>query len=290
MSNMEKLFVYGTLRPPQPDTPADDSRYYLKIAAQIKSTAPAWLQGRLYHLGTYPGLRPGQGKVQGDLLTVTPKAVAIMDRIEGHPTFFKREKVTVHTAAETVQAWVYWAPKGLVQGKPPIASGDWFKRHEPAEGVDLPDAEEAENDLPPVDDTLLALVKRFAQADCSWLSTVRPDGRAHSSPIWHVWHNGRAYIVTLARAVKTKNILENPSVVITHPDPLNPVIIEGWATPAPAMEATLQPLFKAKYDWDISSDTDYDTILEITPLKLMAWGKYGEGRWPGEAIMQVQSA
>ncbi|MCP4369954.1 MAG: hypothetical protein GY797_17840, partial [Deltaproteobacteria bacterium] len=85
------------------------------------------------------------------------------------------------------------------------------------------------------------------------------------------------------------SILENPNVVIAHPDPINPVIIEGWATPAAVMESQLQPLFKAKYDWDISTDSQYDTVIEITPIKLMAWGKHGEGRWPGEEVLKVQS-
>ncbi len=140
---------------------------------------------------------------------------------------------------------------------------------------------------PNVDPTLRALVARFAESPCSWLSTVRPNGRAHSSPIWHVWYQGRAYIVTKPGAVKSTNVAENPSVVITHPDPHSPVIIEGWATEANSLHAALQPHFKEKYDWDISTDQDYDTVLEITPTKLMAWGEHGEGRWQGVDVMQI---
>ena len=87
--------------------------------------------------------------------------------------------------------------------------------------------------------------------------------------------------------IKTANILNNPSTVITHPDPINPIIIEGWATPARTMEQQLQPLFKAKYNWDISTDSDYDTVIEITPTKLMAWGKPGQSHWPGTDVLRV---
>ena len=282
--NSEHVFVYGTLRPPRPDTPKDDSRYYFQVASYIQSTTPArLLKGALYDLDTYPGVRPGEGVVQGDLLTIDPAALPIMDRIEGHPTFFKRARVTVQVGDGSLEAWIYWAPPGMVLGRRRITNGDWLLRHRSA----LADTVEPDQTL--VDETLRALLQRFAQADCSWLSTVRPGGRAHSTPIWHVWYRGRAYIVTTSGAVKTANILENPNVVVTHPDPVDALIIEGWATPAAKLEAQLQPLFKAKYDWDISSDTEYDTIIEITPTKLMAWGKYGQGCWPGSAVLQVWS-
>ena len=45
-----------------------------------------------------------------------------------------------------------------------------------------------------------------------------------------------------------------------------PVICEGAArvVPRPWPEAVVQ-IFKAKYDWDITTDGDYDTLIEITP-------------------------
>jgi hypothetical protein len=140
-----------------------------------------------------------------------------------------------------------------------------------------------------VDETLQALIRRFAEAECSWLSSTRSDGRAHNAPVWHVWRQGRVYVITMAKAVKTTNIMNSPGVVIAHPDPVNPIIIEGWATLSPEARQVLQPLFKAKYDWDLNASPDYDTIIEITPVKLIAWGKYGEGRWSGSEIAPISS-
>jgi len=137
------------------------------------------------------------------------------------------------------------------------------------------------------DSVLRTLVERFAVENCSWLSSVRPDGRVHTAPVWHVWTQGRVYVVTRPNAVKVKNIEANPSVVISHPDPLDPIIIEGWALEAEQMRAVLKALFQAKYNWDITTDTDYGVVLEISPTKLIAWGQYGAGRWPGEEVMQV---
>lgn len=133
------------------------------------------------------------------------------------------------------------------------------------------------------DATLSALLDKFAQADCCWFSSVRPDGRAHLAPIWHVWHNGRAYVVTPSKSVRARNVAHNVGVSLSLPDPMNVFIIEGNAAPANHMEAVLQPFFKAKYDWDISTDAEYDLILAVTPVKLMAWGAHGEGRWHWDA-------
>ena len=138
-----------------------------------------------------------------------------------------------------------------------------------------------------MDKSLREIIERFAESDCSWLSTVRPDGRVHAAPIWHVWWNGRVYIVTKPKAVKVGNIQTNPSVVITHPDPLQAIIIGGQATVVEGMDNALRPLFKAKYDWDIVTDVDYITVIEITPMKLLAWGNEGASfrkRWNGKEL------
>ena len=136
------------------------------------------------------------------------------------------------------------------------------------------------------DQVLQTLINRFAESDCSWLSTVRPNGRLHSAPIWHVWLAGKAYVVTVETAVKVPNIRHNPSVTITHPDPKDVVIIEGTASFAPEKREALKPMLKAKYDWDLddSEEAPYNTIIEIRPTKVIAWGKYGEGRWSGKQL------
>jgi gamma-glutamylcyclotransferase (GGCT)/AIG2-like uncharacterized protein YtfP len=284
VTELVSLFVYGTLRPPQVNTQPEDCRYYPAIADYIHTHQPATLaNAALYDLGAYPAATPGDGVIQGDLLQVDAVALPITDRIEGHPVYYRRALVTVQTATDSIEAWVYWAPPGLTTGRRQITNGDWFQRH-------LSSASTAAQHTPDptqIDPVLRSLVTRFAAEACSWFSSVRPDGRAHSAPIWHVWYQGRAYVVTPARSVKVLNIAENPSIVLTHPDPLNPIIIEGWATAANHLRAVLVPLFLAKYQWDISNPDAYDTVIEITPTKVLAWGTYGEGRWTGQDVLQV---
>lgn len=130
------------------------------------------------------------------------------------------------------------------------------------------------------DDPVLArLLDKLAGAPAVWFGSTRPDGRAHLAPIWHVWHNARIYVVTQPGAVRARNIATRPGVSLALPDPVNALIVEGTARPAPEQAEPLRPLFLAKYQWDIATDADYGLILEVTPRKLMAWGNHGEGRW-----------
>lgn len=138
-----------------------------------------------------------------------------------------------------------------------------------------------------IDPILAKHVKRFAESKCSWLSTVRPDGRAHCAPMWHIWHQGRIYLVAQPTSVKIKNIAQNPSVTITHPDPSDVIIIDGLAAEAPEMMTAIQPLIKAKYEWDISSDQEYKVIIEITPLKLVTWNNSPTQRWQSDEILKI---
>ena len=129
------------------------------------------------------------------------------------------------------------------------------------------------------DEVLIRLARKFRDELACWCATVRPNGRVHLAPIWHVVHNNLVYMVTRSSSVRARNIAANDWVSLSLPDPMNALIIEGKARPAPEREAEIQPLFLAKYGWDISTDPDYELILEMTPVKVMAWGDHGEGRW-----------
>ena len=133
------------------------------------------------------------------------------------------------------------------------------------------------------DPTLAALFERFSQADACWFGSTRPDGRPHLAPIWHVVHAGRIFVVTQRKSVRSANVRTNPAVSLSLADTSNALIAEGTAQPAPERRAELQPLFQAKYNWDIATDPDYDDVLEVTPRKVIAWGSHGEGRWLLEA-------
>ncbi len=52
-------------------------------------------------------------------------------------------------------------------------------------------------------------------AELSWISTVRPDGRPHVTPLVAVWADGAVYFHTGAAEQKAANLRANPHVVLT---------------------------------------------------------------------------
>ena len=56
---------------------------------------------------------------------------------------------------------------------------------------------------------------RWAEAELYWLSTVRPDGRPHVTPLISVWLDGAAYICTGPDECKARNMAQNDQVVMT---------------------------------------------------------------------------
>ena len=125
----------------------------------------------------------------------------------------------------------------------------------------------------------MRLMTLFGTAECCWFASTRPDGRAHLAPIWHVVHNDRIYIVTQSGSVRATNLRQQPYISLALPDPMNVLVIEGSARLAPERREELRPLFHAKFNWDITTDTEYDEVIEVTPRKVMAWGSHGDGRW-----------
>jgi uncharacterized pyridoxamine 5'-phosphate oxidase family protein len=52
-------------------------------------------------------------------------------------------------------------------------------------------------------------------AEVYWLSTVRPGGRPHVTPLLGVWLDGALYFCTGPKERKAKNLAQNPHCVIT---------------------------------------------------------------------------
>ncbi len=107
-----------------------------------------------------------------------------------------------------------------------------------------------------------------------WVVTVRGDGRPHMVPIWFIWLDNRIYIATGTDTQKFANLRVNQSVSLALPDTNNVLILEGEAHAADRKTTDkLAEYFHNKYEWDFRFDEDADwRLVEITPLKIMAWG------------------
>jgi hypothetical protein len=97
-------------------------------------------------------------------------------------------------------------------------------------------------------------LEHVTDADTFWLSTVRPDGRPHVTPLIAVWHGDAIWFTTGPDERKAKNLAENSSCVLTtgRSDLAEgglDVVLEGAAEQV-TNEAELQPIadaFAAKY-------------------------------------------
>ena len=125
------VFVYGTLRPGQPN-------WDRLLAGRSERVAPGRLPGMdLLDCGHYPAAieRPGAGAAVGDVVWIRPASwpavLADLDHLEGydpHDAGRLYERVTrwVETPGSLVECWIYLAGTTLsASTRPTIAGGDW---------------------------------------------------------------------------------------------------------------------------------------------------------------------
>ena len=103
---------------------------------------------------------------------------------------------------------------------------------------------------------------RLEQARNVWVATVRPDGRPHLVPIWFVTAAERWYFCTAPGSLKARNLGANPNLALALEDGDQPYIVEGQARPV-TPDPDVLAKFKAKYDWDITTDTHYTQVYEV---------------------------
>jgi len=53
------------------------------------------------------------------------------------------------------------------------------------------------------------------RAEVFWVSTVRPDGRPHVTPLVAVWLDGSLYFCTGPDEIKARNLARNPQCILT---------------------------------------------------------------------------
>ncbi|MQA17498.1 MAG: hypothetical protein GEV09_26410, partial [Pseudonocardiaceae bacterium] len=53
------------------------------------------------------------------------------------------------------------------------------------------------------------------QAELYWITTVRPDGRPHVTPLIGLWFGGAMHFTTGLTEQKARNLEQNPRVVVT---------------------------------------------------------------------------
>ena len=112
--------------------------------------------------------------------------------------------------------------------------------------------------------------ERLATERNVWVATTRPDGRPHLTPIWFVFVDARVWLCTGAPAVKARNLRANSSVSFALENGSEPVTGEGVAVVHAGLDTvpgSVLEAFRSKYDWDLTTDATYQTVIEISITK-----------------------
>lgn len=117
------IFVYGTLL---------KGLQRERALSRSQFIGPAWTQGELYDLGSYPGLTEGDSKIFGELYSVDQPTLNYLNRMEGYDSdypensLYIRKKITASlvTTGETLEAESYFYNRPVVSSNR-ITHGDY---------------------------------------------------------------------------------------------------------------------------------------------------------------------
>ncbi|MGW2561829.1 pyridoxamine 5'-phosphate oxidase family protein [Streptomyces sp. NPDC001514] len=141
-------------------------------------------------------------------------------------------------------------------------------------------------------------VALLEKAEVFWLSTVRPDGRPHVTPLLCPWLDGALYFTTGEDERKARNLAANPHVVLTTGTNASgggcDLVVEGEAVRISDEKrlARLAEAWAAKYgpDWrfEVRDEAFHSQaggralVFEVTPRTAFGFGKgetFSQTRW-----------
>ncbi|ANY06065.1 pyridoxamine 5'-phosphate oxidase family protein [Pseudonocardia sp. HH130630-07] len=121
--------------------------------------------------------------------------------------------------------------------------------------------------------------RRLREDRVVWLSTVRPDGRPHVTPVWFVFDDDVWWIGCARHSVKARNVGACPQVALALEGGDAPVVAEGravlWTTGFPA---AVVGAFARKYGgWDVATDdgTGPRVLVEVPTERWLLRGVAG---------------
>jgi PPOX class probable F420-dependent enzyme len=138
----------------------------------------------------------------------------------------------------------------------------------------------------PESDIHARALARLEGEQVAWFGTVGRDGFPHAVPVWFLWRDGRAIILSQPRTAKVRNLRENDRVMLhleAGDDGEQLLVLQGVATispePANAWLDRVGEEYAAKYDrWmrrlELSMERmaeEYTVVIEVAPVKLIAW-------------------
>lgn len=146
---------------------------------------------------------------------------------------------------------------------------------------------------------------RLEDAKLYWVSTVRPDGRPHVTPLLAVWHDGAMWFCTGPDERKARNLAFNPHCVLTTGsndlDRGLDLVVEGQARRVEdeSVLHRVARLYEARFgpEWHFEvrdgafhSDPGRALVYGVAPTTVFGFrkGEYSQTRWrfPRQAALQ----
>lgn len=106
----ELVFVYGTLKSAHHNNYLLDGARFLGTGITV-CRFPLVIRGTLPYLLPYP---QHGSNVEGEVYLVSIRKLRLLDRLEGHPERYKREKISIIIEGLTAEAWAYFLSKRWV--------------------------------------------------------------------------------------------------------------------------------------------------------------------------------
>jgi gamma-glutamylaminecyclotransferase len=116
------VFVYGTLRKGW-----HNHRHYLDCTgAKFIGEGRTLGKHRMVAAGVpFVAKHGGEHTILGELYEVNDEVLENLDRLEGHPSFYCREKELVRVNGFVTSAWIYFNERGMSKSMPVISDGDY---------------------------------------------------------------------------------------------------------------------------------------------------------------------
>ena len=137
--------------------------------------------------------------------------------------------------------------------------------------------------LDPSDQAQARAAERLRGEQVAWLTTVRADGQAQSSPVWFLWDGDTFLVYSQPDAQKVRNVAANPRVSLHLNDDGEGgdiVTLEGRAAVEPdTPRADRVDGYLAKYRAAIDAlgyepgpfARTYSTAIRVRPTRVRVW-------------------
>ena len=100
-----------------------------------------------------------------------------------------------------------------------------------------------------------------------WVTSLWPDGRPHSMPVWGIWDGAALWFSSGRRSRKARNLAADPRCVVTTEDANEPVVVEGRAEVTHDRDAIARvaDLMNAKYGGITAEFLESNATIGVLP-------------------------